>query len=859
MPQPWDQVVKNHVYHMDDDGHKMPLTGSSNYFRTQDRWITPNYMYSYFEISGTERKQIVQIGRNYPFSVVTREITEYKPLGSGYSSEGKYFADGDDLVLVELIRDPSSPEVPFRIRVVRVNSSGSLNTIFYSIDDKIIPSWQISFKIENDSDGSVILIVHHAGSSEKTGNYSNEYKWNKTHYKLSKTNSNYTKNVVSIDNVVSYPHEIPGNPQLDLGIETMTRLGRYHRENVTLDVGWEGLGAYGWPDKPTQIIVTDIMTGVEGVIATLPRGTGILNFADPQKKNPTGLINRPISITNQARYGKKTFIIGLVNSDYTAIMYSEDVNGTRTVVKWVCPQGNLGIYDILGSYAGDSHGNFYVRVQRNSGGVSLYKIGPTGETIWRRLVGVNGMGIFHFFDDDTRIFYSEENKLCYIEAETGFDIWTYTANLRLPNPGVTGTVNYGTYGAMIYPDGDGYSLYIPIRRILSNNANVTPDQRLAPVMCKLHMTRYKADYELINSDGGRFENYMPILVKNKEEEISFPIYFDDPIEITAHPELFGYRIDNPDQLLTDDSTVEIIVAEIKEIDLTEYEISTPEQFRTIGHDQLGIYKIMNDIDMVGKPYETRCLDMEKPFQGKIDGQGFTVNNLVVTEAAGAENAGLFGACFGAAFINLDFNNCRIENSSTAGSAGFLAGKIENTLHGRPVIEEHTQVKNCKFVACAVSSNDTTGGLFGVVEILSPPHNFIDSVVADKFEVSTGGGYAGGLVGRLQLHSLWGSTGLEPTACKVNNVRADGNLKATGGYIHRAGSLIADVYMSGGTRLDVSAVSCSTVVDSDMLGSVGLVAGLSDYGDGYSFVDVGSDLTVNSGASSIGGLIGELNK
>jgi hypothetical protein len=166
---------------------------------------------------------------------------------------------------------------------------------------------------------------------------------------------------------------------------------------------------------------------------------------------------------------------------------------------------------------------------------------------------------------------------------------------------------------------------------------------------------------------------------------------------------------------------------------TEYvNIHTAEQFNNIRNDLLGLYRLMEDIDLTGIewiPIGSECM----PFGGIIDGNGYTIRNLHI-DLPNQDYVGLFGYNKGI-IVDLSLEKAVIKGGENVGS---LIGR--NNGH----------IRNCAVNAITLSGNKLVGGLIGFNGETEwwrgNSYGIIDrSSVADVTFVQRGS-YIGGFVG-----------------------------------------------------------------------------------------------------------------
>lgn len=204
-------------------------------------------------------------------------------------------------------------------------------------------------------------------------------------------------------------------------------------------------------------------------------------------------------------------------------------------------------------------------------------------------------------------------------------------------------------------------------------------------------------------------------------------------------------------------------------------VNTPQDLQNMTAD--GNYFLTATIDMADVVYNTK-FDLDTPFRGVLDGNGFTIENLTVT---GAQSfAGLFG-CVSGEIRNLKLRAVEIsadtsETVYAGGIAGYLlGGKIDGCSVAGSVRGNVTNKYKAPYVGGIAGRNDAgtisecgfsgtvesvssqgaayAGGISGYNGIgLKEKGNISDclvtgaSVYADSRSGNTGAAYAGGIAG-----------------------------------------------------------------------------------------------------------------
>jgi len=196
-------------------------------------------------------------------------------------------------------------------------------------------------------------------------------------------------------------------------------------------------------------------------------------------------------------------------------------------------------------------------------------------------------------------------------------------------------------------------------------------------------------------------------------------------------------------------------------------ISTATGLQNMQNNISGSYILDNDIDLNGFTWSSF------DFKGKLNGNGFSVKNLVV-EIPGGHN-GMFGDLDGATIQNLGLTDVYISTNWAGALAGhtsnatisrcFVTGEVKSDgiaggLIGHAV---NTLISEC-YTKAIVSGHDHVGGIVGHMEGGSLENSYTNSdVVSDGWQV-------GGLVG-------WAQN----TGTKISKSFAKGTVKSNGGF------------------------------------------------------------------------------
>jgi hypothetical protein len=278
-----------------------------------------------------------------------------------------------------------------------------------------------------------------------------------------------------------------------------------------------------------------------------------------------------------------------------------------------------------------------------------------------------------------------------------------------------------------------------------------------------------------------------------------------------------------------------------------YIITTAEQLASITTNGLSLYyKLGNDIDLSDYTSWAPIGNSSKPFTGTFDGNGFTVNHLMIgtsNSQSSSSYLGLFGYISGATVKNIGlavsiystgkylgglagaaYGKCTITSCSLSGIlqgssyVGGLIGYIDNSYTcvsnsyasdkvtgsnnevGGLIGENHAVVTNC-YATGSSFGNNYVGGLIG--------YNYGKTINAYSNVSVSGTSYIGGFAGK--------SVG------KVINVYSSGNVTGTsnvGGLVGYNSSYISDGYWnksvnSLGCESNSGTFSATGVASTDM--------------------------------------------
>lgn len=196
-----------------------------------------------------------------------------------------------------------------------------------------------------------------------------------------------------------------------------------------------------------------------------------------------------------------------------------------------------------------------------------------------------------------------------------------------------------------------------------------------------------------------------------------------------------------------------------------YEIYTPQDLFDMREDPLGLYTIMNDIDMTGFSWETPFQGSEEAFMGSLEGQGYKIKNWTHNEASGLSYTGLTGATQNAVFKNIVFENCHFTGESGHGLSIVTGFSLNVPLFDAeredvpPDYEELiAQYHNITFKQCTLGNrygHGGTGFLFGdfVWSRPAPDEPVLDNIIVDRCKIN-GADYGSSVYG-----GVWGQASI----------------------------------------------------------------------------------------------------
>ena len=302
----------------------------------------------------------------------------------------------------------------------------------------------------------------------------------------------------------------------------------------------------------------------------------------------------------------------------------------------------------------------------------------------------------------------------------------------------------------------------------------------------------RADEELVISETDSYEYLATAYVLfpgKKTDKVTTDLTLTVPtglnkdvvIEVPAAPAQRNYRTNVLGNLLTNSADFTVVVNPIYSGDYVEnvwdgksiskpeydeltqtYSVGTPEELAWIANlvngtlpaearsefaqaDNLSgeTVKLTADINLAGQEWTPIGLNTNR-FNGTLDGNGYGIYNLKVTQRHGDNRAALVGNVAGTvAFRNLTIKNASIECPDY--TADFYGSAVVGTMYG------HVTFENVKVEDSYISGNNKVGALVahdGVCSSLNIDNCHVSNVTFEALNVADGGS-VGGLVGFFQ--------------------------------------------------------------------------------------------------------------
>ena len=263
------------------------------------------------------------------------------------------------------------------------------------------------------------------------------------------------------------------------------------------------------------------------------------------------------------------------------------------------------------------------------------------------------------------------------------------------------------------------------------------------------------------------------------------------------------------------------------------------------------YRQVADIDCASVDQWIVIGDEEHPFRHHIDGGGYKISNLCFDGDATA----LFQRVEDSHFKNMNIvnahskDNHRTEENRTDKLPG--GGEATGAIVG---YGSGCSFENCTATVNFQSSNSTTGGLIGGVELKNEKY-----VLMNNCRVTgtiTSGGFAGGLIGNISTYLSDGDYKPAETIT-VENCSADVEIiicttsieaPCVGGLIGKSFGVLVEKCHTAGTI---------HVIDGDIGGLIGDAGNYTDVTRCYSEMDIYISSDDHYGGVSAGGLIGHI--
>lgn len=208
-----------------------------------------------------------------------------------------------------------------------------------------------------------------------------------------------------------------------------------------------------------------------------------------------------------------------------------------------------------------------------------------------------------------------------------------------------------------------------------------------------------------NLDNGLTPDAYPVLISNGKNTV--------------------YEVDSPDKNysnlkndeLDKDENGNFIIKTYRDLSLMAKKVNSGNnEYRN------GNYVLANDIDCAGQTFATPIGTDEISFDGKFDGQNYTISNLKIN---GDVFCGLFGYNNGT-IANLNLNECHVTGSSFVGGiCGYSYGTIKNCSFNGTVSGENSVGGICgysekgsiskSYNLGSISGERAVGGISGVVD------------------------------------------------------------------------------------------------------------------------------------------------
>ena len=206
-------------------------------------------------------------------------------------------------------------------------------------------------------------------------------------------------------------------------------------------------------------------------------------------------------------------------------------------------------------------------------------------------------------------------------------------------------------------------------------------------------------------------------------------------------------------------------------------IATAEEFDKIRDGLDKHYKLEADIDLSSFTDWTPIGTQGNEFTGSLDGNGYHIKNVTITDVGSMNHVGLFGSIKGGKINNLTLEDVQIDIDPTIENvnSGSLAGEIEGT-----------EIDNVHIASGSVSGGiANTGGFSG--KIIGSEISNSSTNIAVK-----GSDFIGGFVGAMESSTVENSFSLGNVS-----VHPDAEANMGGGYVGQLdNSTLMRVYANG---------------------------------------------------------------
>lgn len=175
-----------------------------------------------------------------------------------------------------------------------------------------------------------------------------------------------------------------------------------------------------------------------------------------------------------------------------------------------------------------------------------------------------------------------------------------------------------------------------------------------------------------------------------------------------------------------------------------YQIATPQQLALLAHitnDSVvepAYYILTDDICLYNDTIQWTPIGFEiygqaywEPFSGVFDGNGHSVNNMIIDHPENTHPAGLFGYAQNATIKNLQIDCSSIKNNNYL--ASLIVARASNT-----------KIENCKTLYSSIAFCQNAGGIVGGIHVFNNDSIYIRNCVneANLDSIYSGGGIVG---------------------------------------------------------------------------------------------------------------------